>query len=292
MNILTFDIEEWFHILQYGGPNYKNTWDSLESRIISNMNHIFDILKKTDSRASFFIVGWIGKKYPQIVREINDLGYHIGTHSDMHELAYDLNPDQFRKDVENSIEIISSITNLKVDSYRAPGFSIKKSNIQYLKILMDLGISIDCSIFTGTRSHGGIKNFPYTKPFILTDNEGRELIELPTTPARVFSLFPEVVTTGGGYFRFFPKNLISYSISKNEYNMFYFHPRDFDTGQPRLNKMSLIKFFKTYVGIKSCKSKLISILSQYPVCDIPAYLKDSSTVKNFSRVNLNNLFSE
>lgn len=272
-NILTFDIEEWFHILDYGGPNYKNTWDSKESRVHIGLEHIFDVLEKTNSRATFFIVGWVAKKYPNIVKEIAERNYHIGSHSNMHQLAYNQTKEEFEKDLRSSLEILNTILSKNVDSFRAPGFSIKSENLHYIDILIDNGIKIDCSIFPANRSHGGIPEFPYSEPCVIKNSAGKEILELPMSKAKPFNLMPQSIYTGGGYFRLFPEKLILKAIKKSDYNMLYFHPRDFDLLQPKLENLGPIKKFKTYVGISTCKSKLQSILSYENCVDIPTFTR-------------------
>ena len=124
MKILTFDIEELFHILDNKKTKSINEWNNFDSRIHLGMDIIYDILQNTQKSATFFVVGWMAEKYPEIIREISDRGFEIGSHTHLHQLAYGQDRKTFYNDVEKSIKILEDCTGKKVSSFRAPGFSI------------------------------------------------------------------------------------------------------------------------------------------------------------------------
>ena len=159
MKILTFDIEEWFHILDNDSTKTEKNWVNYESRIHQNMERIFDVLETTNTKASFFVLGWIAEKYPEIVRSISDKGYEIGSHTTMHQLVYQQDRNQFQTDVERSIKSLEDISGEKVKMFRAPGFSITEQNKWAFEVLYELGIEIDSSIFPAKRAHGGLPNY-------------------------------------------------------------------------------------------------------------------------------------
>ena len=128
----------------------------MESRIRIGMDHIYDVLNKTDQSATFFVVGWIAEKYPEIVKEISNLGFEIGSHTYYHQLAFEQSKNVFYKDIDKSIKILEDQTGKKVNSFRAPGFSITKHNKWAFEVLHELGISNDCSVFPASRAHGGL----------------------------------------------------------------------------------------------------------------------------------------
>ncbi len=279
MNILTFDIEEWFHILDNDSTRLESNWAKYESRIHKNMNRIFDILETTNTRASFFILGWIAEQYPNIVREISDKGFDIGSHSAMHQLVYNQDKIKFKKDVERSIKSLEDILGKKVKMFRAPGFSIKESNKWAFEVLHELGIEIDSSVFPARRAHGGFPNYGTSQPSILEYN-GVKLKEFPINTRSFFG--KPFVYSGGGYFRVSPYYLINKWTVKDDYVMSYFHPRDFDPNQPMINSLSLLRKFKSYVGLKNTKKKLNKWLVDFDFVDIKSADKiiDWNTSKN------------
>lgn len=265
MNILTFDVEDWFHILDHKSTKTEKEWINFPSRIYDNMEKVFKILDQTNTKASFFVLGWIANKYPNIVKEIKDRGYEIGSHTHLHQLAYDQNRNEFYQDVERSIKTLEDITGDKVNMFRAPGFSITEKNKWAFEVLYELGIEIDSSIFPSSRAHGGMPTFKGTEPSILKYN-GVLMKEFPISSSKIFG--KTTVFSGGGYFRLFPYFLIKELTKKSDYNMTYFHPRDFDIGQPVISDLSKIRKFKSYVGINGAEAKLQNWLLDFNFIDI------------------------
>ncbi|MBQ1885375.1 MAG: polysaccharide deacetylase family protein, partial [Bacteroidales bacterium] len=145
MNILTFDIEEWFHILDFEETRNEEQWRTYEVRIYENVERLFRILEDTNSRATFFVVGWIAKNYPDLVRRIAEK-YQIGSHTMNHQLIWEQTPAEFREDVESSVKFLEDLTGKKVTSFRVPGFSIRESEGWAFETLAELGITTDCSV--------------------------------------------------------------------------------------------------------------------------------------------------
>ncbi|MBN4062523.1 polysaccharide deacetylase family protein, partial [Bacteroidales bacterium AH-315-I05] len=152
MKVLTFDIEEWFHILDEPSTKTEKQWENYESRIHLNVDRILELLETKKQKATFFCLGWIAKKYPEVIRKIDDMGYEIATHSNLHQLVYEQTREEFKTDLENSIKLIEDITGKKIRVYRAPGFSIKEENKWAFEVLIENGIEVDCSIFPAERS--------------------------------------------------------------------------------------------------------------------------------------------
>ena len=265
MNILTFDIEEWFHILDNASTRTEVEWSRYESRIYENMDRIFGLLADTNSRATFFCLGWVADKHPDVIRRIDAAGYEIATHSYAHQLAYQQTPAQFGADLERSIKHLQDLTGKKVRSYRAPGFSIKEFNRWVFPILIEQGIEIDCSVFSARRAHGGDASLAMFEPGYLNVN-GTLLKEFPMNTAAV--LGQDLVFSGGGYFRLLPYEAIRLLMRRSPYVMTYFHPRDFDAGQPMIPGLSRTRRFKSYYGLKNCLPKLKRLLLEFPFVDL------------------------
>ena len=167
MNILTFDIEEWFHILDNDSTKSEKEWSNFEYRLDSNMDRIFEMLDRKDQKATFFVLGWVAREFPHIVKRIHELGFEIATHSDRHQLAYNQTRKEFAADLDCSIKSIEDLTGVKVRTYRAPGFSIKEDNKWAFEELIKQGIEIDCSVFPAKRSHGGFPSYGHSEPSII-----------------------------------------------------------------------------------------------------------------------------
>jgi len=265
MKILTFDIEEWFHILNNTSTKGQEQWSNFESRIHSNMDIIFDLLEKNNVSATFFVLGWIAEKYPEIVRQISDRGYEIGSHTHLHQLVFEQDYKTFYNDVEKSIKTLEDCTGKKVNSFRAPGFSITEKNKWAFEVLYENGITKDSSIFPAGRSHGGFPSYTDAVPSKLKFN-GVELKEFPINTINL--LGAKFIFSGGGYFRLTPYNIIKHWTKNSEYIMTYFHPRDFDPNQPIIQDLSLIRQFKSYVGLKGCLPKLDKWVNDFDFIDL------------------------
>ena len=265
MRILTFDIEEWFHILDNSETKGEIEWKKYESRIHRNINKIFEIIDNSNVSATFFVVGWIAEKYPDIVRLISEMGFEIGSHTHLHQLAYEQDRNIFLKDVEKSIKTIEDCSGKKVRSFRAPGFSITEKNKWAFEVLCELGIEIDASVFPAGRAHGGMPKYKFSEPSFLKYNG----VKIKEFPINTYSILGKpFIFSGGGYFRLFPYTIVKKLTSKSDYVMTYFHPRDFDFEQPLIPGLSPLRKFKSYVGLKSCQSKLEKWLNDFSFIDI------------------------
>ncbi|GAB3258457.1 DUF3473 domain-containing protein [Larkinella harenae] len=265
MNILTFDIEEWFHLLDNPSTRNEQDWGKFESRIHHNMDRIFRLLDDTNTRATFFCLGWVARKYPDVIRRIDEAGYEVGTHSDLHQLVYEQSPAEYRADLERSIKSLQDVTGKKVRSYRAPGFSVKEQNRWVFPLLLELGVEIDCSMFPARRAHGGDSSFGIAQPCYI-DVNGALLKEFPINTVGV--LGKDLIFSGGGYFRLFPLSVLRYFMRQSPYVMTYFHPRDFDPQQPMVPGLSRTRQFKSYYGLAGCWGKLQQLLQEYEFIDL------------------------
>ena len=270
MNILTFDVEEWFHLLDNDSTRSELQWKNFEVRIHKNMERIFRLLEDTDTRATFFIIGWVAKTYPEVVKEIASR-YEIGSHTMTHQLVWQQSPAEFRQDVDASIKLLQDITGQPIKYFRAPGFSIRKSEAWAFETLADLGIEVDCSVFPAHHSHGGLPEYGSGAPKIIRVGEKR-IIEFPISCKFVGG--KPIIYQGGGYFRLFPYPLIrKWAKSQGEYLLSYIHPRDLDPGQPMLADLPLTRKFKSYVGLHAAETKLRKFLTDFRFTDLGSALR-------------------
>ena len=270
MNILTFDIEDWFHIIQKYPDDILEKWSNYEVRIHEGMDRIFELLLDNNINATFFCLGYIARKHPEVIKKINDYGFEVAAHSDMHRVVYTQSRKEFREDLQTCMKRLENITGKKVISYRAPSFSLKTSNVWVFDVLHELGIEYDASIFPARREDGGFMNFKETGPSIIKYN-GHSIREFPMSTNSF--LGTRFTSTGGGYFRFFPYRLIRKLIERSDYTMTYFHPRDFDSKQPMLDGLSLKRKFKSYYNLDTAYIKLKQLIYDFDFIDIQTAAK-------------------
>jgi polysaccharide deacetylase family protein (PEP-CTERM system associated) len=259
MNILTFDVEEWFHC---DFISDRSTWINYEVRIHRATDLIIETLDERNIKGTFFILGWIAEKYPAVIKKISSLGHEIACHSYMHELVYRMNYKSFMQDTEYSLKLLEDTTGKSINTYRAPGFSITESNKWAFEVLAELGIENDCSVFPSNHDYGGFPSFGECIPSIISIN-GYHLKEFPMNTISIFN--KHIVFSGGGYFRIVPYFFIRYWTNKSDYVISYFHPRDFDFDQPVLSHLPFIRRFKSYVGLKRAYPKFIKWITDFPV---------------------------
>lgn len=264
MKILTFDIEEWFHILDNDSTKTECEWSKFPERIQKNTDRILDILENTSTSATFFCLGWIAEKYPTIIRKIAEK-YEIGSHTNMHQLVYEQRPHEFKNDVERSIKTLQDITGQPIRYFRAPGFSITEKTKWAFEILVELGVEIDSSVFPVKRAHGGFPSYEISTPSLIEYN-GIKLKELPISYKTIFG--KEIIYSGGGYFRLFPYFFIKKWTGESEYLMSYLHPRDFDSEQPMIKDLALARKFKSYVGLRGAERKFYKWIKDFEFVDI------------------------
>jgi len=270
MNILTFDIEEWFHLLDNESTKTVNEWKNYDSRIHENMERIFRMLEGHNQKATFFCLGWIAETYPEVIRDIVARGYEVGTHTRMHQLVYEQTPKEFNNDVEFSVKTLEDITGKKVKYFRAPGFSIREDNKWAFEVLVKNGIEVDSSVFPAPRAHGGLPSYTEPVPSLLKYN-GIELKELPINYHNVLGV--PIIFSGGGYFRFFPYRLIKQWTLQSSYVMSYLHPRDFDASQPMIKDLPMMRKQKAYVGLRGAAKKFDHWLTDFDFVDIKTAVK-------------------
>ena len=265
MKILTFDIEDWFHLLDFEETKSESSWSKYESRIEQNLDRILELLDHHQQKATFFCLGWVGRKYPHLVKKIDQLGHEVGCHSDAHQLVYELSPRVFREDTHKAISVLEDLTSKKVVSYRAPGFSVTPETPWFFEVLLENGIERDSSIFPAKRAHGGHNQLTLARPYQIHTPSGT-IREFPINVKNLMG--KKIVYAGGGYFRLFPYSLIKRFSKETDYVMTYFHPRDFDPDQPVLQGLSKTRRFKSYYGLGTSFGKLDSFIQDFDCIDL------------------------
>src|SRR5690349_8919358 len=146
LNAFTVDVEDYYHVSAFERTISRSCWGSFESRVVANTQKLLDILARYRVSGTFFILGWVADRFPNLIREIVDAGHDVGSHSYWHRLVYELTPVEFREDLRRSISAIEDAAGVKVACYRAPSFSITRRSLWALDILAEEGIKVDSSI--------------------------------------------------------------------------------------------------------------------------------------------------
>jgi polysaccharide deacetylase family protein (PEP-CTERM system associated) len=274
---LSFDIEDWFHIVEVAAVEDPSLWPELSARsslVERYTDLILSLCARHKTRATFFILGWIAERHPALVRRIAESGHEIGTHSFWHRKVYELSPEDFRKDIADSLSAIRAAADVPIAGFRAPSFSITRGAEWAFDELLDMGLSYDASLFPAARGHGGYACTPGAH--VVRTPRGRHIPELPMSIAR-YGPKP-FCYSGGGYLRLLPLGMIEYGLRQEARagrpTVVYLHPRDFAPDCPRV-PMPPHRRFKCYIGMKRTAAKLDALLERHPWDTCAAVLERS-----------------
>ncbi len=256
-NIFTVDVEDWFCAYNLN-INIKD-WDEQELHVVQNTEKILRLLSKHKVTATFFTLGWIAEKVPDLIKEIEADGHEIATHGYSHKLLTKMNPEEFNKDLQKALVTIGSIVNNPVLGFRAPSFTITKNTSWALPILKESGIHYDSSIYPiGFHPDYGIVNSK------LDIHQLDGITEVPLSVAEI--LGKKIPCSGGAYFRLFPyyifKKLIEICNGQGRKVVFYIHPWEVDPNQPKQN-LSFSKSIRHYTNLSLTENRLDKLLSQF-----------------------------
>jgi polysaccharide deacetylase family protein (PEP-CTERM system associated) len=263
-NFMTVDVECWFHAYNLKEKIPPSTWHLQETRIVSNIERILRLFRSHDAKATFFVLGWVADRFPEVVRMIAAEGHEIGTHGYYHNLITELTPASYEEDLLKSLEAISRQTSQPIRGHRASNFTIVPSTYWALEIMARHGIEYDSSIFPIKRDRYGIPDYPNRLPHTLQLQSGLTLSEFPMSTLGVGSKF--LPMSGGGYLRLFPhavtEGFIDGCNRKGQPAMVYFHPWELDHDQRRVS-VGLVKTFQHYVNIHTLEWKLNRLLQKF-----------------------------
>ena len=285
----TVDVEDYFQVAAFERRVSRKNWDKYECRVEANTRRILNLLAKHEVNATFFALGWVAERYPQLIRTIHQAGHEIGSHGYWHELIYRQTPEEFATDLEDSCSAIGEAINERVTAYRAPCFSITNKSLWALDILADHGFTTDSSIFP-IRGHDryGLQT---ANPHIheLSTKHGN-LIEFP---ASAYHLRMIDLPIGGGYFRILPFGVSMHAFSRIEQQqrpvMFYTHPWEIDESQPRIPRVGMRSHFRHYTGLRSTYQKLDRMLAVTKFSSMNTVIEQTRKSGHIMSVDVNDL---
>jgi polysaccharide deacetylase family protein (PEP-CTERM system associated) len=259
-NVFSVDLEEWFCVYNLSEAIPFNKWDTCESRVEKPTLALLDLLARHGYEATFFVLGWVAERHPDLIREVERRGHEIATHSYAHRLITKMTPDEFRSDLGRSLEVLAKLATRPVCGFRAPSFSVTRRTWWSLEIMREMGIRYDSSVFPiGFHPDYGVPDSQLGPHQVA---EG--LWEVPMSVALVAGR--RIPCCGGGYFRQFPypltRRLMRACNAQGRSVMFYLHPWEVDPGQPRV-ALPLVKRIRHYNNLDKTMGRLERLFEDF-----------------------------
>ena len=258
---MTVDVEDYFHVSAFENVIQPDDWVSCKPTVDYNTRRILALFAQHNTKATFFILGWVANAFPKLMQDIADAGHEIASHGYNHRRASTQTRTQFKKDITTSIDVLEQTSGQKVLGYRAPSFSIGENNEWAFELLHELGIIYSSSTYPIEHDLYGTPSWPR---FMHQRKEG--VIEIPIPTLRKNEINTGI--GGGGYFRLYPywfskKRIDKFHQQENQPYSFYFHPWEIDPNQPRVKAASLKSKFRHYINLSRMESKLEQLLIDY-----------------------------
>jgi polysaccharide deacetylase family protein (PEP-CTERM system associated) len=264
VNALTVDVEDYYQVSAFEHCLDRRQWHAYESRVVDNTERLLALFEKHRVQATFFVLGWVADRFPDLVRSIHRAGHEVGSHSYWHRLIYELTPAEFQEDLVRSCDVLEQITGVKVTAYRAPSFSITQKSLWALSILADHGIDHDSSIFPVRHDRYGMPSAPRFVHRL--PGAAWPMLEFPPSVMRLGGQnFP---VGGGGYFRLYPLSWTTWCLRAinarhGQPFMFYVHPWEIDPEQPRIAGAGRLRRWRHFVNLQSTEQKLDALLRRF-----------------------------
>jgi len=262
LNALTVDVEDYYQVTGFENCVFRAEWDQLESRVVASTQIILDVLRSAGVTGTFFILGWVAERFPDLIRDIHAEGHEIGCHGYWHRVVYQQAPDEFRHDLRRARDVIQKVIGETVTAYRAPCFSITRRSLWALDILIEEGFTCDSSIYPTVHDRYGIADSPLAPHRICRTNGSLWEFPMPVY-RRLGHPWP---IGGGGYLRLYPYALTRHGLRAINHQgrpfAVYLHPWELDPDQPSLAPGPL-RAFRHYVNLGRTKSRLVNLLKDF-----------------------------
>jgi polysaccharide deacetylase family protein (PEP-CTERM system associated) len=263
-NALTVDVEDYFHVSALAPSIHRDSWGSREPRVVANTHRLLALFDQFGVHATFFVLGWVAERHPQLVRDIAAAGHEVACHGFSHRLVYEQSPDEFREETLRSKRLLEDSIGAPVLGYRAASYSIVKRSLWALDVLAEAGFAYDSSIFPVRHDRYGIPDAE-RRPHRLTTPGGATIAEWPLASAPILGF--RLPVAGGGYFRLLPYAVSRWglaSINRREGQpfIFYLHPWEIDPHQPRV-RASWLSRFRHYTNLHKCEGRLRRLLGEF-----------------------------
>jgi polysaccharide deacetylase family protein (PEP-CTERM system associated) len=275
LNVLTVDVEDWFHVQAFSNEFPVSEWKSQRPRLLGNVIKTLEILDEYDTLATFFILGWVAENVPEVVELIHERGHEIASHSQYHRLVHCLDREEFKQDLQQSILHIEQCVDVTVKGYRAPSFSIRPDESWVWEVFAECGIEYDSSVFPIKHDTYGAPSAPRFA-YRVNPAENIWVLEIPPSTVRLFGV--NLPVGGGGYLRMFPYWLTQRSIrkinSEGHPAVVYFHPWELDPDQERV-AAGFKSRFRHYTNLKTFEMKLRRLIAEFRFSSISEVFQGS-----------------
>jgi polysaccharide deacetylase family protein (PEP-CTERM system associated) len=263
-NAMTVDVEDYFHVSAFSETIDRKDWATLEYRAEANTNKLLQLFADRGVSATFFVLGWVASRSPQLVRTIQCAGHEVASHGMSHRLIYTQSREEFTRETAESKAMLEDLTGKAVVGYRAASYSITRKSLWALDVLCEQGFRYDSSIFPIRHDLYGIPGAPVAPGRISAPN-GSSIVEFPLSTVDVLGI--RVPVSGGGYFRLLPYPLTRAGLRRLNLRLlrpfvFYLHPWEVDTGQPRIGARWLSRF-RHYTNIENCEARLSQLMAEF-----------------------------
>jgi polysaccharide deacetylase family protein (PEP-CTERM system associated) len=263
LNAMTVDVEEHFQVSAFAGAVNPDDWPRHESRVVGNTERLLDLFDRCETRATFFVLGWVAGQHPGLVETIARRGHEIGSHGWSHQLIYNQEPETFRAELERSRKLLQDLSGQPVEGHRAASFSIDQRNTWALDVVAETGFRYDSSLFPVHHDRYGMPQAPREIHRLKTPR-GHGLIEFPPTTWSIAG--QNLPVAGGGYLRLYPLGFTRLAIRRVNRQglpaMVYVHPWEVDPRQPRIDA-PLKSRFRHYVGLDGTARKLAALMRSF-----------------------------
>jgi polysaccharide deacetylase family protein (PEP-CTERM system associated) len=278
-NAMTVDVEDYFHVAAFEKSINPKEWSNYESRVETNTARLLELFNQNEIKATFFILGWVAERNPELVAAIAKEGHEIACHGYSHQLVYKQSPDIFREETRKAKNILEAIVQQPVKGYRAASYSITNNSKWAIDILIDLGFEYDSSIFPVHHDKYGMPGTPRF-PYQLTTESGKSIIEYPISTISLFKYIMPMA--GGGYFRLYPYWLSKFGFKKIRNNgtpfVFYLHPWEIDPQQPRI-RASLLSRFRHYNNLDKMEMRLQKLITDFEFTTMSEVLEELNLIE-------------
>ena len=279
LNALSFDVEDYFQVAALSAAVTRTSWDSMPRRVEGNTSLLLDILAARNTRATFFVLGWVAEREPQLVRRVAAAGHEIACHGYSHRLVYEQTPAEFREETLRSKALLEDQAQVPVLGYRAASYSITRRSLWALDTLVEAGFVYDSSIFPVRHDIYGIPEAPRAPHLI--QREGGRLLEFPPSTAQLPGV--RLPVAGGGYFRIFPYGVTQWAVRRvNAEGLpfnFYLHPWEVDPGQPRV-RTNWLSRFRHYTNLNRCEARLKKLLGEFQFAPVREVLEAQGWIRD------------
>lgn len=261
-NALTVDVEDWYMTNDFNF--HPDTWNRYEDRIVANTMALLELFDKRNVRGTFFILGCVAERHPQLIKEIRRANHEIGSHGGWHRMLTRMSLNEIREDLRYSKKVLESITSEPVEMFRAPSWSISPDRYEVFHILEEEGFSCDSSVQPFRTPLSGVAGAPHLPFRPVIDGKSVNVVEYPPTVLKIKGV--PIPFSGGFYLRAMPYPFIRWALRKvnqERPGMIYVHPWEIDPGQPRLPASSFVKMTH-YYGLRGTYKKLDRLLQEFP----------------------------